>query len=105
LAIDPILIAIQGRRDQDESSIITDLGLGACAFKPEEVKALFSALHTINEGDLRKRFDIKEIVALGLPGDGENSELDEFYLPQLNRIRTLYERAADAGQYVVVAMS
>jgi hypothetical protein len=98
-----VLNAIQGRQREDQR--ITDLGLSAAVFAPDEVDSLLSALNGISESNLRAGFDVKEIEVLQLPGDWEESELDEFYLPQLNRIRTLYSRAASARQRVIVVMS
>jgi hypothetical protein len=102
---DPVLSAIQGRRGENQTADIADFGLNASVFTPEEVVNLSSALNAIDLDELRKRYDVREIEALRLGGDWEQSELEEFYLPTLNRLRTLYTRAASAGQNVIVVMS
>lgn len=102
LADDPVLNAIQGRRGEDEGDIIENLGGGATLFSPAEVVALAEALANINEADMRDAFDIEEMEALYIPNDGDESDLEEFLLPQLRALQTLYERAARAEQYVVV---
>lgn len=102
---DPILTAFQGRRGADQTADIAELGLHASVFNPEEARTLLLALNSVEEDDLRQRFNVAEIEALQLPGDWQESELDEFYLPALNRIRTLYARAVAAGQHVVVVIS
>ncbi|MBP7704308.1 MAG: DUF1877 family protein [Caulobacter sp.] len=104
LSEDPILKALQGRRAGDEGPSIADLGLAAAAFAPEEVRALAAALNSLEEDWLRERFDVREMETLGLPSDYEETELDEFYLPQLERLKALYNRAAAAGQHVVVVI-
>src|SRR5690606_2169026 len=78
LPIDPVLAAIQGRREQSQSADIADFGLHATVFTPDEVQTLSSALNAIDLDQLRERFDVREIEALGLGGDWEESELDEF---------------------------
>ena len=105
LAQDPVLTAIQGRREGDEGATIADLGLGAAVFNPQEVHRLAAALNGLDEGWVRERFDIEEMEALSMGGDYEETELDEFYLPALKRLQTLYNRAANAGQHVLVVMS
>lgn len=105
LPLDPVLTAIQGRREGDEGEAIADLGLAAVVFVPSEVRSLLSSLEALDEDALRERFDIDEMEALALPTDGEETELDEFVLPQLRRLKTLYSRAAAAGQHVVLVMS
>ena len=102
---DAVLTAIQGRRQDDDGPIIADLGTIASAFDPQEVKTLADALAGLNESELRKQFDVNEMDLLGLPTDGEESELEEFILPQLARVRALYDRAVCAGQHVVVVIS
>jgi hypothetical protein len=105
LPADPVLSAIQGRRGENQTADIADFGLHASVFTPGEVADLSSALNAIDLDDLRERFDVREIEALSLGGDWEESELDEFYLPSLQRLKTLYARAAAAGQHVVVVIS
>ncbi len=103
---DPVLTAIQGRREGDAGPTIADLGLGAAAvFDPNEVKRLAAALNDLDEAWLRGRFDVAEMEALCMGGDYEATELDEFYLPQLKRLQTLYNRAVNARQHVVVVIS
>ena len=105
LPSDPVLMAIQGRREGDGGLTIADLGLAASAFNPHDVQLLATALNGIEEVWLRERFDTGEMKTLDLPGDCEATELDEFYLPQLERLKALYNRAASAGQHVVVVIS
>jgi hypothetical protein len=105
LPADPVLAAIQGRKGENQTSDIAEFGLHACVFSPAEVQELSSALNAINLDQLRDRFDVREIEALSLPGDWEESELDEFYLPSLARLKNLYANAAEGGQHVVVVMS
>jgi hypothetical protein len=102
---DLVLSAIQGRRGENQTADIAELGLNASVFTPEEVASLSSALNTIDLDELRGRFDVREIETLRLGGNWEESELDEFYLPSFFRLRTLYSRAATAGQHVIVVMS
>lgn len=102
---DPVLSAMQGRRDGGDGKALGELGLGSAVFTPTEAGHLASALGNLSESWLRERFDVAEMEALCLPADCEESELDEFYLPQLTRIQTLYNRAAAVGQHVVVVMS
>lgn len=102
---DPILSAIQGRRGNDQKSDIPDCGLHASIFTPAEVENLYSALSALNLDDLRKRFVVREIEALQLAGDWEEYELEKFYLPAFQRLKTLYGRAARAGQHVIVVMA
>jgi hypothetical protein len=99
---DPVLTAIQGRRAGDEGETIENLGVSAALFSPAEVVALAEALANIKEADMREAFDLDEMEALGVPNDGEESDFEEFFLPQLRRLQTLYERAARAEQFVVV---
>lgn len=105
LPADPVLTAIQGRRERDKGETLTDLGLAAAVFDPNEVRSLLASLDALDEGRLRERFNIDEMEALDMPIDGGATDLDEFYLPQLKRLKTLYSRAASAGQHVVVVMS
>jgi hypothetical protein len=105
LPADPVLKAIQGRRHGDDGPTVSNLGLAASAFSPQEVQLLATALNGLDEAWLRERFDVGEMEALALPSDCEATELDEFYLPQLERLRALYNRAASAGQHVVVVRS
>jgi hypothetical protein len=98
-------MAICGRPDEDGGETIEGLGLGACVFSPSEVADLAKALGRLDETWLRNRYDIEEFVALNLPGDGESSEFDEFYLPTLKRLTALYDRAAEQNQHLVVVMS
>jgi hypothetical protein len=105
LPTDAVLAAIQGRREESQTPDIADFGLHATVFTPDEVQTLSSALNAIDLDQLRERFDVREIEALSLPGDWEESELDEFYLPSLNRLKNLYAQAAAAKQHVVVVMS
>ena len=102
---EPLLTALQGRREGDCGPTVSGLGMAAADLQPDEVVVLAAALSKLEEAWLRARFDIDEIVMLGLPADGEASELDEFYLPQLERLQALYARAAQAGQHVVVVIS
>jgi len=102
---DLVLTAIQGRRKADERRSIANLGLAAAMFGPDEVRTLSAALDRIDEAELREVFNANEMETLDLPGDWKETELDEFYLPQLRRLKTLYGRAARAGQYVLVVMS
>ena len=102
---DPVLSAIQGRRGENQTPDIAEFGLHASIFTPEEVVHLSAVLDALDLDQLRERFDVREIEALELPGDWEESELDEFYLPSLQRLKTLYARAAAAGQHVIVVMS
>lgn len=102
---DPLLTALRGRREGDGGPTLSGLGMAAADLRPDEVVVLAAALSNLEEAWLRARFDIDEIVTLGLPADGDASELDEFYLPQLQRLNALYARAAQAGQHVVVVMS
>lgn len=102
---DPVLTAIQGRRQGDDGATIADLGAVASAFDPQEVSKLASALNALRTTELRENFDVAEMDQLGLPTDGEESELDEFLLPQVERVKALYNRALAAGQFVVVVIS
>lgn len=102
LADDPVLHALQGRRGEDEGDIIENLGGGATLFSPTEVVTLAEALANVKEADMRDAFDIEEMEALYVPNDGDESDLEEFLLPQLRALQTLYARAARAEQYVVV---
>lgn len=102
---DPVLTALQGRREGDDGATIRNLGMAAAAFRPDEVVALAAALNGLEEAWLRARFDVAEMDALAMPADCEPSELDEFYLPQIERLKALYARAAQAGQHVVVVIS
>lgn len=102
LADDPVLNAIQGRRGEDEGDIIENLGGGATLFSPAEVVALAEALANVKEADMRDAFDIEEMEALYVPNDGDESDIEEFLLPQLRALQTLYARAARAEQCVVV---
>jgi hypothetical protein len=102
MADDPVLSAIQGRRARDEGETIENLGMSAALFSPAEVRALANALASIQEDDMREVFDIEEMEMLGLPNDGEDSDFEEFYLPQLRRLQTLYARAVQAEQFIAV---
>jgi hypothetical protein len=104
LPADPVLTAIQGRREGDDGARIADLGMAASVFNPDEVKMLSAALAGIDETAMRYRFDIEEMEILDLPGDWQETDFDEFYFPQLQHLRALYSRAAEAGQYVVVVI-
>ena len=104
LSLDPALGAIQGRSD-DAGPTIPNLGVSATSFSPSEVQKLAAALNALEDAWLRERLDVREMEVLGLPADYEETELDEFYLPQLARVRALYNRATKAGQHVVVVMS
>ncbi len=104
LPADPVLTAIQGRRGDDEGPAIENLGMAAAVFGPDEAAALAAALNGVSEAGMRERFDVSEMEVLGLPGDWEESDLDEFYIPQLERLRALYNRAASAGQHVIVIL-
>jgi hypothetical protein len=57
-----------------------------------------------SETRLRERFDTDEMEALEMPIEEGVADFDEFCLPQLKRLKTLYSRAASAGQHVVVVM-
>lgn len=102
LADDPVLAALQGRRGEDKGEMIENLGISAALFSPPEVVALAEALANINEADMREAFDIEEMEALCVPNDGEESDFEDFLLPQLRALQTLYQRAALAEQFVVV---
>lgn len=102
---DLVLTAIQGRRQGDDGPIIADLGAVASAFDPQEAKTLADALAGLSESELHRQFDVNEMKVLDLPTDGDESELDEFILPQLARVQALYDRAVRAGQHVVVVIS
>lgn len=102
---DPVLSAIQGRRGENQAADIPDFGLHASVFAPEEVVELSSALDALHLNEMRDRFDVREIEAIQLGGDWEESELDEFYLPMFDRLKTFYSRAAAARQHVIVVMS
>lgn len=102
---DPVLTAIQGRPDGDDGPQL-DVGESAAGsiFPPHEVLTLLAVLDALDPADLLDRFDIDEMTALNLPCDGDESELEEFILPALESLKTLYERAARAGQHVVVVL-
>jgi hypothetical protein len=102
LGEDPVLTAIRGRRKADGEPSVANLGLASATFAPDEVQLLATALNSLEEVWLRERFDVGEMDVLGLPTDGEATELDEFCLPQLERLKALYNRAARARQHVVV---
>jgi hypothetical protein len=102
LPADPVLTAIQDRREGDDGARIDGLGTVASVFGPDEVRMLWAALAGIDETAMRYRFDTEEMEILDLPGDWDETEFDEFYFPQLQRLRALYARAAEAGQHVVV---
>lgn len=101
---DPVLRALKGSREA-EGSTIPHLGLHATVFTPADVRLLSVALDALDETWLGARFDVHEMRVLDFPADCEETELDEFFLPQLARIKALYGRAARAGQNVVVVMS
>jgi Domain of unknown function (DUF1877) len=103
MADDPVLAALQGRRGEDKGETIENLGISSALFSPTEVVALAEALANVREADMREAFDIEEMEALYVPNDGEESDFEEFFLPQLRALQTLYARAARAEQYVVVA--
>jgi Domain of unknown function (DUF1877) len=100
---DPVLKAIQGRRKGDVGPMIDGLGT-ASVWRPEEVRMLAQALDRVSESEMRERFDVGEMEVLGLPGDGEMSDLEDFILPQFRRLRALYNRAAQDDQCVVVVL-
>jgi hypothetical protein len=102
LGEDPVLTAIRGRRKAGGEPSVANLGLASATFAPDEVQLLAAALNRLEEVWLRERFDVGEMDVLGLPTDGEATELDEFCLPQLERLKVLYNRAAKARQHVVV---
>jgi hypothetical protein len=101
---DPILCAIQGGWEDGEGVTIAGLGLSACVFDLNEVRALASALDRVDEKALRAHFDVDEMALHDLPID-EPSDFDEFCLPAFRRLKALYSRAANAGQSVVVVIS
>jgi hypothetical protein len=104
LPSDPVLKAIQGRRDGDNGPMIENLGGTASVLSPEEVRVLAKALGRVTESEMRERFDVTEMETLDLPGDWQLSDLNDCILPQFRRLRALYERAAQEGQHVVVVL-
>ncbi|MFN3911303.1 DUF1877 family protein [Hyphomonas sp.] len=99
------MTALQGRRSGDEGAVLADLGFGASVFSPSEVGQLASILSALDIVWIRDQYNAEELEALGLPGDGTEEELDEFFLPQLERVKAFYNRAALAGQRVLVVMT
>ena len=51
-------------------------------------------LYSLTSASARREFGVTEIAAL-----------DEFFLPQSERVKALYTRASLAGQHVIVAMT
>lgn len=101
---DPLLAAIQGHRTGDEKATIAGLGLAAVVFDPTEVNSLSSALNRVNEAALREHFEVDEMMLHDLPIE-EPTDFEEFCLPAFERLKTLYARASNAGQHVVVVIS
>jgi hypothetical protein len=104
LQADPILTAIQGRREGDPGPTLDGLGLTAAILDPNEVASLSTALNQLDEDWIRARFDPDEMEALGMPVDRNEDELDTTILPLVARFKALYTRASDARQFVLVVM-
>lgn len=104
-SVDPVLLAIQGAREDGDGLVIPELGYGATVFDWDKVKKLNTALNKVTQSSIRARFNVVEMEALYMPGDWVETELEEFLLPQFQRLKELYNRAEVAEQSVVVVLS
>ncbi len=101
---DPALIAIQGRGPIDAR--LAELGYGGRAIAPAEVATLSAALDRLTEADMRTHFDPQAMEDLDVAGilwtEEEPDVLDTILIPIFNGLKAFYDRAARAGQYVLV---
>ena len=104
---DPALTAIEGRGPSDPR--LAEIGYGGRVFAPAEVAALSAALDNITDGDLRAHFDPQVMEDFDVAGilwtEEEPDVLDAILIPVFNGLRAFYDRAARAGQYVLVVHS
>lgn len=102
---DPALIAIQGRGPRD-ARLAEVSYYGGRAIPPAEVASLSAALNRITAADLRAQFDPRTMEDLGVAGilwtEEEPDVLDTILIPIFDSLKALYDRAARAGQYVLV---
>ena len=104
---DPVLTAIEGRGPRDAR--LAEIGYGGRVFSPAEVADLSAALDNITDGDLRAHFDPQVMEDFDVAGflwtEEEPDVLDAILIPVFNCLRAFYDRAARAGQYVLVVHS
>ncbi|MCC4634972.1 DUF1877 family protein [Xanthomonas dyei] len=102
--VDLPLVAIEGRSEKSIEAI--DSGMGPAAmFDPAQVQELSSALHTLQDSDLRNALDPERMDEMQVfPGywREETNLLDTYILPNLRRLREFYATAASSGQAVIV---
>jgi hypothetical protein len=107
LAEDHVLEALEGRGTEDQREPDVNFGLGAARlFRPAEVARAAAALSSIDATDLRKSFDRTVMAKFDVGGvgwlDENDSVLDEFLVPQFNKIQRFYIEAEKLGHNVLV---
>jgi hypothetical protein len=107
LAADHVLEALEGRGTEDQREPKVNFGLGdARLFRPAEVARAAAALSSIDATDLRKSFDRTVMAKFDVGGvgwlDENDSVLDEFLVPQFNKIQRFYIEAEKLGHNVLV---
>jgi uncharacterized protein DUF1877 len=104
---DPVLTAVEGRGTKDQRDEAINFGMGgARVFPPPEVKSLAGQLSKIEPAELRRHFDRKQMARWDVGGLGwleeDDSVLDQALIPTFKRFQAFYNRAAEAGHYVLV---
>ena len=104
--------AIEGRSDERIESMSFGLGNSAL-FSPERVKQLTQALGNLNEAILRENLDFSVMDEQDVqPGywqeegdEGGEETFRSYVLTGLERLKSFYNHAAEAGQVVIVGYS
>ena len=101
MPIDPAWEALHGDRGHVDPRF--DIGLDPPAvMSPDKVRALSEVLDKISRADLERHFDLAEMDRLDLCYLDEEDVMDEYVLPEFERLQAFYRAAAANNQVVMV---
>lgn len=101
MPIDPAWEALHGDRSHVDARF--DIGLDPPAvMSPDKVRMLSEVLDKISRADLERYFDLAEMDRLDLCYLDEEDVMDEYILPEFERLQAFYRAAAANDQIVMV---
>ena len=102
--VDPAFEALYGDRSHVDERF--DIGLDPPAVMSwEKVRTLSAVLDGISSADLEGRLDRGEMIRVGMNYADEDDLMDDYILPNFERLQAFYREAAAQGQVVMVVFS